>query len=70
MLIGVRFFDVSEDIINLPFASGNFSSLSDVSATDTSQNGEAGVLIALGVDESVFIVGIRAADLTESNFIF
>jgi len=65
-------FDASEDILNLQFASTDFTSLADVTAaaTATTQNGQVGVLIDLGGSDSVFVVGISIADLTTTNVNF
>ncbi len=65
-------FNTAEDILNLAFASTDFNSLTDVTAaaSETSQNGQAGVLIALGDSDSVFVIGIGISELTSSNVSF
>ncbi len=65
-------FDAGEDTIDLVFAPTDFESLADVqaAASNATQNGQSGVLIDLGNDQSVFIIGISTNDLTASNVSF
>jgi VCBS repeat-containing protein len=65
-------FDASADLIDIEFTSTDFTSLADVIAasTDTTQNGQAGVLIDLGNSDSVFVNGITVNDLNTSNLNF
>lgn len=64
-------FDAGEDVLDMRFASTDFTDLASVqaAATETTQNAQAGVLIDLGDGDSVFLVGITIADLTDSNVI-
>ncbi|MBO6503232.1 MAG: calcium-binding protein [Kordiimonadaceae bacterium] len=62
-------FDVMEDRISLVNANSDFSTVAEVqaAATETTQDSQTGVLIDLGGGESVFIVGITIADLTDET---
>ncbi len=68
----VQDFSASEDTIDLTFATTDFMSLAEVTgaASDSTQGGQAGVLIDLGGGDSVFIIGIAVTDLTASNVTF
>ena len=65
-------FNATEDTIDLTFAPGDFASLADVqaAASNTTQDGQIGVLIDLGNGDSVFILGISTTNLTTSNVSF
>jgi Ca2+-binding RTX toxin-like protein len=65
-------FDASEDVLDVEYASTDFTSLADVVAagSETSQGGQAGVLLDLGDSDSVFIIGIQLDDLTTDNITF
>ncbi|WP_417449339.1 beta strand repeat-containing protein [Kordiimonas sp.] len=62
-------FDVSEDTLDLSFLATGFENVSDMqsAATATTQGGQAGVLLDLGGDESVFLVGLTVSDLASIN---
>lgn len=62
-------FNATEDRLDLRFAATDFASLADVTAaaSETTQNGQTGVLIDLGDSQSVFIQGIALNDLSVSN---
>ncbi len=65
-------FDASADTIDLTFASTDFTSFAEVqaAASGTTQGGQSGVLIDLGDEDSVFIIGISVNDLSTDNVAF
>ncbi|TNE63966.1 MAG: hypothetical protein EP335_08265 [Alphaproteobacteria bacterium] len=58
-------FDTGEDVLNLAFSGAGFATLAAVTAaaSETSQDGEDGLLIDLGGGQSVFLVGLGLDDL-------
>lgn len=63
-------FDVSEDRLFLENTITDFIDLADVqaAATETTVNGQSGLLIETGGGNSIFLVGLQADDLS-SNFL-
>jgi Ca2+-binding RTX toxin-like protein len=64
-------FDASEDVLDVEYASTDFTSFADVVAagSETTQDGQDGVLLDLGDSDSVFIIGITLDDLTTDNVV-
>ncbi len=64
-------FNADEDILNLAFTDTDFTSTQSVldAATETTVNGEAGVLIDTGDGNSVFLAGLSLAGLSNAQFI-
>ncbi len=58
-------FEVANDELNLQYSGAGFDALADVqaAASDTTQNGQDGLLIDLGNGQSVFLIGLDTGDL-------
>ena len=58
-------FELANDSLDLQYSGAGFDALADVqaAASDTTQNGQAGLLIDLGNGQSVFLIGLDTGDL-------
>jgi len=64
-------FNASEDTLDLQYSGAGFASLAGVEAasSETTIDGDAGVLIDLGGDQSVFLAGLGLGDLASVTLV-
>lgn len=65
-------FSVQDDVLDLSTTEVDFTDIASVqaAASDIVQNGEAGLLITIGVDTTVFLEGVSSTELSNLDIIF